>query len=369
MADAENNFSPEAPLMFRRTLARLFALSGLAAALLIASPSLPAQTQPPKKQRIAIADPQEAAKDPDFAIQGEYEGTNPSGKTFGVQVVARGGGKFVVKAIRGGLPGAGGDLNDTLAGTGETKDGKVVITMKRDNETSTATIANGQFIVSYGDQTLTLNKVERKSKTLGEKPPADAVVLFREPGDEKNWLNGRVYELSDGKFLTVARLMHNGQDLRGNITTREKFGAFKAHIEFRLPWMPNSTGQARGNSGVYLQDRYECQILDSFGLSGENNECGGIYQQHKPLVNMCLPPMVWQTYDIEFTPAQFDAAGNKIKNARATIYHNGVKIHDNVEFTKETPGGKKEEPTPGPLQLQDHSDPVVFRNVWVVPMK
>ncbi|MCS6863462.1 MAG: DUF1080 domain-containing protein [Gemmataceae bacterium] len=355
--------------MLCRSLPQWLALSGCVTVLIAAEPAQPAQTQPPKKERIALADPKEAAQDPDFAIQGEYEGTNASGKKFGVQVVARGGGKFVVKAIRGGLPGAGGDLNDTLAGTGETKNGQVLITMKRDNETSTATIADGKFTVTYGNQTLTLTKIERKSKTLGEKPPADAVVLFTAPGDEKQWFNGRLYELSDGSFLTVARRLSNGKELRGNITTKEKFGAFKAHIEFRLPWMPHSTGQARGNSGIYLQDRYECQILDSFGLSGENNECGGIYQQHRPLVNMCLPPMVWQTYDIEFTPAQFDATGQKTKNARVTIYHNGVKIHDNVELAKETPGGKKEEPTPGPLQFQDHGDPVVFRNVWVVPVK
>jgi hypothetical protein len=133
--------------------------------------------------------------------------------------------------------------------------------------------------------------------------------------------------------------------------------------------MPNSTGQGRGNSGVYLQDRYECQVLDSFGLNGENNECGGIYTQHKPLVNMCFPPLAWQTYDIEFTPAEFDADGKKTKNGRATIYHNGVKIHDNVEFPKECPGGQKEEATPGPFQFQDHGDPVVYRTVWVVPVK
>ena len=132
--------------------------------------------------------------------------------------------------------------------------------------------------------------------------------------------------------------------------------------------MPNSKEQGRGNSGVYLQDRYECQVLDSFGLNGENNECGGIYMQHKPSVNICFPPMVWQTYDIEFTPAHFEDE-KKIKNARATIYHNGVKIHDNVEFPKECPGGQKESGMPGPFQFQNHGDPVVFRNVWVVREK
>jgi hypothetical protein len=120
---------------------------------------------------------------------------------------------------------------------------------------------------------------------------------------------------------------------------------------------------------VYLQDRYEVQVLDSFGLSGENNECGGIYTQHKPLVNMCYPPLAWQTYDIEFTPAAFNSEGNKAKNGRVTILHNGVKIHDDVEFPKECPGGQKEAATPGPFQFQNHGDPVVFNNVWVVEVK
>ena len=164
-------------------------------------------------------------------------------------------------------------------------------------------------------------------------------------------------KLSDGEFLGVG------------VTSKKAFGAFKAHIEFRLPWMPNSTGQQRGNSGVYLQDRYECQVLDSFGLNGENNECGGIYTQHKPLVNMCLPPMQWQTYDITFTNAVAQD-GKKVKNARITAKLNGVVIHDDKEITGKTGGARGDpEGTPGPLQLQGHGNPLQFRNIWVVEKK
>jgi hypothetical protein len=182
-------------------------------------------------------------------------------------------------------------------------------------------------------------------------------VLFGGAGDEKNWNGGKLVKLSDGEYLDMG------------VTSKDAFGAFKAHIEFRLPWMPNSTGQGRGNSGVYLQNRYELQVLDSFGLKGENNECGGIYTQHKPRVNMCLPPMTWQTYDIDFTPATFGEDGKKAANARATIRHNGVVIHDDVAFPKECPGGQPERPTPGVFQFQNHGDPVVYRNVWVVEGK
>lgn len=313
---------------------------------------------PKKKERIAVAEPKDAAKDPDFAIQGEYEG-GAQGDKVGVQVVAKGGGKFAVKGFKGGLPGAGwnGKAKDVLTGTAETKDGKTTATMTFGSETSTATIANGVFAVSVGDEKLELKKVERASKTMGAKPPEGAVVLFGAEGDEKNWTGGKLKELSDGKYLDVG------------VKSKQKFGAFKAHVEFRLPWMPNSGGQGRGNSGVYFQDRYECQVLDSFGLNGENNECGGIYTQHKPSVNMCLPPLVWQTYDIEFAPAEFGADGKKTKNGRATVYHNGVKIHDNIEFPKECPGGQPENAMPGPFQFQNHGDPVVYRNVWVVEVK
>ena len=157
------------------------------------------------------------------------------------------------------------------------------------------------------------------------------------PDDVSKWDKGKIAELSDGKFLAVSKT--------GSIRSKEKFGAFKAHVEFRLPWMPNSRGQGRANSGVYVQDRYEIQVLDSFGLKGENNECGGVYTQFKPLVNMCLPPMQWQTYDIDFTPAQFEG-DKKTKPARLTVRHNGVTIHDGVELKGPCPGGKPETPDP-----------------------
>ncbi len=336
--------------MFRSLVAGLL-LTGI-----VLNPSHSDAIAQPKKTRIAIADPKEAAKDPDFAIQGEYQGTlSRKGKeeTVGVQVIASGLGQFTVKALRGGLPGAGWDGMSSVAFTAKRGDNGVSISL---SGKPVGGISSGKLQIKHNDGILTAKRVERKSKTLGEKPPAGAVVLFGGSDDVKKWDGGKLTLLSDGKFLGVGE------------TSKEKFGAFKAHIEFRLPWMPNSTGQGRGNSGVYLQNRYECQVLDSFGLTGENNECGGIYTQHKPLVNMCLPPLAWQTYDMEFTPARFEN-GKKIKNARATIYHNGVKIHDDVEFPKECPGGQKEAATPGPFQLQNHGDPVVYRNIWVVPVK
>ena len=117
---------------------------------------------------------------------------------------------------------------------------------------------------------------------------------------------------------------------------------------------------------MYIHSRYEVQILDSFGLEGKDNECGGIYSVARPKVNMCYPPLSWQTYDIDFVSARFDESGNKTSNARVTVKHNGVVIHDDLELPKHTPGRNKEGPEPAPLFLQNHSNPVVFRNIWVV---
>jgi len=213
-----------------------------------------------------------------------------------------------------------------------------------------------------------MKRAFRLSPTLGAEPPTGAVVLFdgknfdqwkragKKPGsDSVRW------KLVDGAMEVVRR--------GGSIITKKEFTDFKLHLEFRTPFMPEARGQGRGNSGVYLQGRYEVQILDSYGLEGRDNECGGIYKVAAPRVNMCAAPMQWQTYDITFYAPRFNADGKKIRNARLTVLHNGVKIHKNVEVPGKTGGaaGDKADRRGG-IYLQDHGNPVRFRNIWLVDL-
>jgi hypothetical protein len=141
------------------------------------------------------------------------------------------------------------------------------------------------------------------------------------------------------------------------------------HIEFLLPYMPEARGQGRGNSGCYFQGRYEVQMLDSFGLEGADNECGGLYKISKPALNMCYPPLSWQTYDFDFNAAQYDG-DKKVKDATLTILHNGVEIQKDVKLPSDTTAApNKEGPGPGPIFLQNHGNPVRYRNIWVVEKK
>jgi rubredoxin len=226
----------------------------------------------------------------------------------------------------------------------------------------------------YGDiSDLKVSKPEDKMDAPSVPPPSGAIVLF----DGKS-LDGWVHR--DGK--TPAKWMLLDLDKGGkvvqvapktsDIITKQKFdGAFKLHVEFRVPYEPKNKGQGRGNSGVYLQGRYEVQVLDSYGIEkpGEG-DCGGIYGIAKPKANACKAPTVWQTYDIDFTAPECKD-GKKVKNGRITVLHNGVKIHDNVEITKDvTTAGLASDPcTPGPILLQDHGNPVQFRNIWLLPAK
>jgi len=154
--------------------------------------------------------------------------------------------------------------------------------------------------------------------------------------------------------------------LKTGVTSKQLFANHRIHLEFRTPYKPFARGQARGNAGLYVQGRYETQILDSFGLEGEMDEAGGIYSIKAPDFNACFPPLSWQTYDVDFTAAEFEN-GEKVKSARMTVRLNGFVIQDDVELTHATTASPLEEgPEPGPVYLQDHSNPVVYRNIWVI---
>src|SRR5262245_25338372 len=213
--------------------------------------------------------------------------------------------------------------------------------------------------------------------------PSGAVVLF----DGKS-LDGWVHR--DGK--TPARWKLLDLDKGGkvvqvepkttDIVTKEKFdGKFKLHVEFRVPYEPKNKGQGRGNSGVYVQGRYEVQVLDSYGLEKISmGDCGSIYGVSVARVNACKAPTIWQSYDIEFA-APVCKDGKPSEPGRMTVWHNGVKIHDDVPLKRKNKDGKDEIVTnttsglggdpckPGPILLQDHGNPVQYRNIWLLPLE
>ena len=198
-------------------------------------------------------------------------------------------------------------------------------------------------------------------KTLGARPPEGAKVLLGNSIDAWAKLDGETtaeWPVVDG-IATVGK---------GSIRSREKFGDARIHVEFNVPYMPDKKGQARGNSGVSLQGIYELQVLDSYGLKPQNNECGGIYQQIVPAANACKPPLQWQTYDITFHAARRE--GDKVvRKARLTVVQNGLTIIDDKEISP-TPGGVGDvkEGEYGPIMLQDHGNAVEFRNAWIKPL-
>ncbi len=198
-------------------------------------------------------------------------------------------------------------------------------------------------------------------------PPSDAIILFDgkdlskwtgKDGGEAKWA------VKDG-VMTV-----NGT---GSINTKESFGDCQLHVEWAAPAEVKGDGQGRGNSGIYIQGRYEVQILDSYqNKTYFHGQAGSLYKQHAPLVNASRKPGEWQVYDIIFTAPRFDDDDKVVSPGRVTVLHNGVLVQNNAVLLGKTVNTSvasyEPHPLKQPLQLQDHNNPVRFRNIWIRPL-
>ena len=297
--------------------------------------------------------------DADFKFQGEYANAR-----LGAQVRALGHGAFRTMFFAGGLPGDGWDGKTIIQKSPSTD-----MTTPADARLEGDNVAidqvykatcNGESVTGRTDtgEEFELKRVHRQSRTLGAPAPAGAIVLFDGSNTDEFQAGAR---MTPQKWITSAGV---------GATTKRKFRDFTLHVEFMISYMPETqTIYQRPNSGVYLQERYEIQILDSFGVIEGVHDCGVLYAQITPAINMCYPPLTWQTYDIDFTAARYDASGHKTKLGRCTVKFNGVTILDDVEIKGSTPGGIPESPAPAGIYLQAHGHPVFFKNVWIVEKK
>ncbi|QDT08214.1 3-keto-disaccharide hydrolase [Planctomycetes bacterium K23_9] len=273
---------------------------------------------------------------PGFAFLGEYVRDN-----LAIQVVPAEG-KYYLSIYKGGLPGDGWDRS------------------KIGHEWIGADAIENRLAGFV--------KVDRSSELDFTSPPKDALVLF-DGTTMEHWKFGK---MTDGI-------------LQAGAATKRTFKDFKLHFECMTPLKPSLplSHPGRGNSGVFALGAYEVQVMDTFGLDPSTdawNEtdtkiikkpatwCGSIYGIRPPSINVCLPPLVWQTFDVEFTTARFDG-GKKISDAVMTIHQNGVLVQDQVKLPEGTgggPQGPRPEVPEGPIYVQKHGNPVQYRNIWIV---
>ena len=291
-------------------------------------------------------------EDPDVALMGEFSGPIAVGRNeyeaLALQIRTIGGGNFEALQYPGGLPGERASKEEPIELIGKTSGDYLML-----SGGPWAVVVEKEYcliIDRTGKRVGRLERVTRRSPTMGALPPKDSIVLFDGSGTDQ---------------FTVAQMTDDGLLMQG-AEAKQLFQDFNLHLEFRLPCMPPARDQGRANSGVYLLRRYEVQILDSFALHPVNNGCAALYKFRKPDLNMCFPPLQWQTYDIVFTAPRWASDGSKVRNGRVTVWHNGVKVQDDVELPNKTGAGKPEEPTLLPILLQDHGNPVRYRNIWIV---
>lgn len=216
------------------------------------------------------------------------------------------------------------------------------------------------------DEYLTGIKWEKPAiVTPGEsdsQPPSDAIVLFNGQ-DLANWHNGENWSVKDG-------VIYAG---KGPIRTKEEFGDCQLHIEWSSPTEVKGNGQSRGNSGVFLMGTYEVQVLDSYDNETYfDGQAGAIYKQTPPMVNAMRKPGEWNSYDIIWTCPKFNEDGSVKMPAHITVLHNGVVIQNHFALLGDTPFNRppryKDLGSKGPIQIQDHGNPVRFRNIWIRPI-
>jgi hypothetical protein len=268
---------------------------------------------------------------------------------MGLQVAALGEGRFQATLLKGGLPGNGWDRAERWELEGVRQDGE--LELKGESYRVVIRDQQGQITDASGTAVSSVRKVNRRSAMEGLPAPAYSIVLF-DGRDARAFRNPSV---KNGLLQVGTELLPTYRN-------------YRMHVEFLVPYMPQSDSQGRGNSGLYLQSRYEVQILDSFGNEGKANECGGVYRQRAPQLNMSFPPLSWQTYDLVFYSPVFNQRGEKIRNSRLTVLHNGVVIHNDIEIPTKTGAGQPEGPELLPIKLQDHDNPVQFRNIWLVEL-